>query len=78
MSSKGPTADIARKSFDHFVCAHDQGRRQGQPERLRGFEVDRELELRGKAERASRRVLRPEYLVGATRDVAIHLGHASK
>lgn len=47
----GPYFTLARRSmgrrglFDHLISAGKQRRRDGQPQRLRGLEVDDQLEL---------------------------------
>jgi hypothetical protein len=45
-----PTTEVAR-SFDHLVGAAEQRKRNGQPERLSGLEVDDQLDFRGLLDR---------------------------
>ncbi len=45
-SFAGVDCRIAKGLFDHLIGGAQQRRRDGQSERLRGIEVDRELEFR--------------------------------
>jgi hypothetical protein len=46
--------------FDHLVSADEKGLRNGQAQRFRSFQIDRELKLRRLLDRKVGRILAPE------------------
>src|SRR5260370_19953886 len=50
--------------FDQLVSAGEQRRRHGEPERLRGLEIDDQLDLRDLLDRQIGRLLALEYSAG--------------